>query len=484
MIPNAFRAIAWRRYLTVGLLGAVIAAAAAFVVSSAQTKKYTANADLLFRDPQLDQKLFGSSFFAPNRDAVREAATNLELAGAPVVAEKTAAALGGGISRQDVQDAINVKPDGPSDLIRVEATLPSPRDAQRFTNVYAQTFLRYRQQSDQSKVDAARQLVQAQIDRLDPAARASSRGQGLEARSQQLEILASLQTGNVEIAQSADLPTDPSSPRTKQNVAIGFVLGFLIGAFIAWLALKVDRRLRTIEDVDSLHDGPVLGAIPASADYGKTTSPTVIKEPFRLLLTRLRYFNVDRKVQTVLVTSAAVGEGKSTISLELATVAAEQHRRVLLLETDLRRPSLGTKLEVPPGAGLVDSIVTDRPWRDAVTKVPTSVDDIQLDVLLAGQIPPNPGEILASQAFAAILKDAKNDYDLIVMDTPPLLVVADAFPLVEQSDGTIVVVRLDQTDRAQAINLLEDITRVGGTILGTVANGTPAVANAYYYTEL
>src|SRR3954466_7427730 len=199
-----------RRRIGVVLICALLVPAAALAFSLSQEKQYSASASLLFRDPQLDQKLFGSTVFAPSSDPAREAATNAKLASLEVVAARTSKALGGSPAPSDISSRIRVESAGQSDVVSITATDPKPSFAAKLANTFAQQFIAFRRDADRSKVSSAQQLVQEQLKRLTPIERSGAQGGALRQRSEQLQILAALQTGNAELVQPANTPGAPS----------------------------------------------------------------------------------------------------------------------------------------------------------------------------------------------------------------------------------------------------------------------------------
>ncbi|MGO9248891.1 MAG: CpsD/CapB family tyrosine-protein kinase [Solirubrobacteraceae bacterium] len=215
-------------------------------------------------------------------------------------------------------------------------------------------------------------------------------------------------------------------------------------------------------------------------------------ESFRLIRAHLRYFNVDRDLRTLLVASAAPGDGKTTIARHLAAAAARIGSRVLLLEADLRRPGLAQQLDAQSGPGLADVLIGAVPWSEATQAIDlgdTSGGDARvrtLDVLVAGAgLPPNPGELIetdrrSASAMETLLERAKSEYDLVVIDTPPLTAVSDAFPLLSRVDGVVIVGRVGRNRRDVAQRLHETLAGAGAPLLGVIANGFKARRNAPY----
>ena len=204
---------------------------------------------------------------------------------------------------------------------------------------------------------------------------------------------------------------------------------------------------------------------------------------FHLIRAHLRYFNVDKELRTLLVASAAPGDGKTTVARHLAGAAARMGARVLLLEADLRRPTIAQQLDVSSGPGVADVLIGAVSFSEATQLVGLDLQRVDgsggrsLDVLVVGSsLPPNPGELVETDRRSAntmetLLEQAKSSYDLVVIDTPPLSAVSDAFPLLRKVDGVIIVGRVGRNRRDVAERLHETLTGAGAPLLGVVANG-------------
>jgi capsular exopolysaccharide synthesis family protein len=317
-------------------------------------------------------------------------------------------------------------------------------------------------------------------------------------------VLAELRSGNVQVAQAATIPASPSSPKIAKNTVLGAVLGLLLGIGMAFLLERLDRRVREPKDLERIYSLPLLGVVPESSALsrsakrtgdGKAVLPPGESEAFHLIRAHLRYFNVDRELCTLMVVSAAPGDGKTTVARHLAGAAARMGSRVLLIESDLRRPTVAQQLDIAPGPGLSDVLIGAIAMSEAVQSVDLAepVDATArrrvLHVLVAGAtLPPNPAELIESHAMEAVLQQAKSTYDLVVIDTPPLTAVSDAFPLLRKVDGVIIVGRVGRNRRDIAERLHETLTGAGAPLLGVVANGVKAsgpgsYAYAYDYAQ-
>jgi len=461
----------------------LLATAAALGVSLLQQKEYSASASLLFRNPGFAEDLFGASTTSVNPVPTREAATNETLVGLNVVAERTAERLPG-LSADDVSAMIEVSSEGEAEIVSVTATSPRPAEARRVANEFARRFISFRAGTDKSKLQQAKRLAERQLERLTPEERGGPRGEALSRAAEKLGILASLQTGNAELVQPAALPTSPSSPKPVRNGILGAMLGLLVGIGLAFLFERLNRRLRDPEEVEEAFGLPVLGTVPESkaimaSNEGTAAAelPFAENEAFRMLRASLRYFNVDRDMRTLLVTSHSAEMGKSTIAWNLARVAAASSK-VAIVESDLRNPTLARQHGLSVGPGLAELLTHQVGLDEAIQSKPivtggngSDGGERTLDVIVAGSLPPNPAELMESQAMSRALAELRDRYELVVVDTAPVGVVSDAFPLLGQVDGAIVVARIGRSTTDAAERLRDQLARLDAPVLGVVANG-------------
>ena len=470
------------------LLCLVLVAGAAYGFSKREQKKYTATASLVFNDSQANQQAAGLQAVSVNNQQAQEN-TNLKLVQLGDMAEETASHLGQGQTKEKIKEALSISALGESNVVNVAATASSPTLAAAIANTYAKRFVFEQQESNHKYYASALALVSKQLEALTPAERAGTSGLALESRAQSLGVLAELRNGNVQIAQAASVPTSPSSPKIARNTALGAVLGLLLGLAIAFLLERFDRRIREPKDLETVYGLPLLGVVPESGALSRSARGTASSgalmageaEAFHLIRAHLRYFNVDKELRTLLVASAVPGDGKTTVARHLASAAARMGARTLLVEADLRRPTMAQQFEIHAGAGLSDVLIGAVAMNDAVQSI--SLDrpgsnasrTRTLDVLLAGPVsPPNPGELIESRAMENLLEGARSTYDLVVIDTPPLTVVSDAFPLLGKVDGVIIVGRVGRNRLDVAVRLRETLVAAGAPLLGVVANGFKA----------
>lgn len=203
---------------------------------------------------------------------------------------------------------------------------------------------------------------------------------------------------------------------------------------------------------------------------------SVEAESYRILRTNIMYSSFDKKIKRILVTSSEPGEGKSTTSGNLALAFAQDEKKVILIDCDLRKPSLHKKFRISNNRGLSDVIID----RDKLNKCIQKRTEY-LDILTAGKIPPNPSEMLGSQAMSSLLDELSNVYDVIILDSPPVLAVTDAQILSTKSDGAILVVRAEKTKKDTVMAAKGVLDKVNANILGTVLNGGDKNKDNYYY---
>jgi polysaccharide biosynthesis transport protein len=482
-------AVVRRRWRLIALCFVVVLGASV-AFSLVREKEYSASASLLFRDPAFDSTLFGSTFTEP-LDPARESATNVELVSLDVVAARAADQLGD-VSPDEIEDSVEIEEQGQSDVVEITATDPDPDRAAAIANTLAREYIAFRQQADREKVEQARELVEEELEEVESLGGSEWEIEELQRQIDSLTVLGSLQTGNAELVQPAKVPGSQSSPKPVRNAILGAFVGLLLGLGLAFIVDRFDRRLRNPEEIGETLDRPVLGLIPESGWIGaarakQTEMPVLEIESFRSVRANLRYFNVDREVKSVLITSALPGDGKTTIAWNVAAAGAGVGVRTLLIEADLRRPVLARRLGVTPGRGLSRVLADEASLQDELAHVPV-VDSTNgagearhLDVLLAGAVPPNPADMIESERMRALISEAERNYDAVFVDTPPTSVVSDAIPLMREVDGVIVVVRLGNSTRPALERLRDQLTNLGAPTLGVVINSMPERRAYGYY---
>jgi polysaccharide biosynthesis transport protein len=273
-------------------------------------------------------------------------------------------------------------------------------------------------------------------------------------------------------------------------------LGLIFGLGLAFVLerLAMDSKVRRPEDLETIYGLPLLGAVPTSGALAnakgkrdrRATLPPAEAEVFRMLRARLRFLNSGRDLRTLLVTSTAAGEGKTTIARHLAEAAAGAGARVLLLEADLRHPTLAQQLDIEHGPGLTEVLNEAVPLNEAIRSVELhslpgeGSARLTLDVLVCHGTPPNPGQLIEGHAMSVVLDRAKSTYDFVVIDTPPLAAVSDAFPLLHQVDGAVVVSWIGRSRRDTSELLHRTLESSGVLQVGVIANGSRFATSGIY----
>lgn len=289
----------------------------------------------------------------------------------------------------------------------------------------------------------------------------------------------------------AVLPASPTSPNTRLNLALGALVGLVLGVAYAVIRRHLDRRIRKAADVERLFGVPVVGTLPVDHRLdGKSTvldagteaqvhdAGGAMAEALRELRTNLSFLDVDQPPRIIVVTSSVQAEGKSTVTANLAVAMAAAGENVVVVDGDLRRPTLVDVFNLVPGAGVTDVLTGSAELADVLQPWGALPN---LSVLGSGRIPPNPSELLGSRAMRNMLNALAEDA-IVLIDAPPLLPVTDAAVLSRAADGAIVVIRTGRTTQEQLAQSLGNLDKVKGRILGAVLNYVPSRGtDAYSY---
>ncbi|MFT4228692.1 MAG: polysaccharide biosynthesis tyrosine autokinase [Microbacterium sp.] len=288
---------------------------------------------------------------------------------------------------------------------------------------------------------------------------------------------------------TATPPTVPFAPNKSLLAATGALVGLIIAILYAVLKSAFDTRIRDEEDIARIADVPILGttparrlwrrggARPAAVEWQRSAST---REAFRRIAANLDFADLDRQLRVAVVTSALPADGKTTTSAYLALALAERNHRVLAIDGDLRHPRLGEVFGVSSDVGLTSVLRQQLPLEDAVQPIA----DRNVDVLASGTRPPNPTEVLNSQAMKTLLDQARERYDFVVIDSAPVLAVSDTLTLSRVIGATILVGRYNATRRQNLRSAMESIESTGARLLGVVLNAIPESRHSLsYYGE-
>lgn len=280
----------------------------------------------------------------------------------------------------------------------------------------------------------------------------------------------------------ADPPSSPSSPRTSVNYLLGLAVGLVLGVAYAFLREALDTTIKSPDDLQDATGLAPLGVIAFDPEAKKQPLAAMEQratraEAFRAIRTNMQYVDVDNPPKVIAVTSAIPGEGKTTTSINLAITMAQAGRRVVLVETDLRRPKASSYLGVESELGLTDVLAGRATLADTLLQWGRGL----LTFLPAGHTPPNPSELLASHQFEQVLSVLRGQYDYVVIDSAPLLPVTDGAIVSKAADGAFIVVRFGKTTRDQLATAVAALNQVDAKVLGTALNFVPTGRRGYGY---
>ena len=284
-------------------------------------------------------------------------------------------------------------------------------------------------------------------------------------------------------------PARPRAPRTRlrgdliRNVLLGLLAGAILGVLLAYLLERLDRRLKSLEELEEVYELPILARIPRSRTFSKrgrrgrdealskTLGFSEEAEAFRSLRTNLRYFNVDGTSKSVLVVSPVSGDGKSTIARYLAITMASMGDSVVLVDADLRKQDSG----VAPAEDGLSLVLAGFELDQALTEVPITYDAVSQESRMlvempSGPLPPNPSELLESGRMRWVIAQLQNRFDYVIIDSPALMTVSDALSLVPQVSSVLVVGGFEHTTRRAAEALRKQLSLLQARPLGVVAN--------------
>jgi capsular exopolysaccharide synthesis family protein len=370
---------------------------------------------------------------------------------AAVVAQQS----GIGLSPGEIQGRITAEPVPDTVLLRATVTDGSKTRAKRIADVVATEFT-------------------TMVESLETPPAATDAGGGASGA-------AGNPTVKVEIIAGPQLNLTPVSPRPARNLGLATVLGLLLGAGMAVLREMTDKAVKSTEQLQELTGAPVLAAIPFDPAASKSllvsgvASRSPRAEALRKLRTNLQFVDVDRPVRLMVVTSAIASEGKSSTALNLAVVFAEAGQRVLVIDADLRRPKVAEYLGIEGAVGLTDVLAGRVQPEDAVQPWGRG-----MWVLPSGFRPPNPSELLASHQMGDLLRRMRERYDMVIIDSPPLVPVTDGAVLAAASDGALLVGRAAKTSSSHIAIARRALDAVSAKLLGCAFNMVPPTKNDHY----
>jgi polysaccharide biosynthesis transport protein len=500
-IREYFRVLRTRKWSII--LVTVLLTGSAFFFSLRQTPMYQGTAQVLVQ-PFATGPV---APVAPNLDTERQLVGTVsvaELAADTLNTDRTPEALIGDLD-------VEVIPD--TEILRIKFMDPDPEFAAAGANGFAHAYIDFRREEAEQALVARAADIQSrmdrigeQIDEVQADIDGTENQQTREDLNAQLDTLRATQVvlqsqlleldpgraiteGGGKIVQEARVPRRPASPNHVRTSALALLAGLALGTGLAFLRERLDDSIRDRQELERRLGAPVLANVPHVAKWRRreethlialTDPKNPVSEAYRTLRTNIQFLASKGDIRTILVTSSTAGEGKSATAANLAVVMAQAGRRVVLVSADLRRPRLHRFLGIPnrPGLSLVLSGSASIVNAVQETEVPS------LRVIPSGPVPPNPAELLSSDRMDEVLETLRALADLVVIDTPPVLAVADASILAPRVDGTLFVVDAETASRSATQQSRDQMANAGARVLGAVLNRFNLAQGAtypYYY---
>jgi capsular exopolysaccharide synthesis family protein len=467
----------------------LLSAGAALGISLSQTSVYVATTDVLVQ-PRTAGGLFQTSAGASQAISDRMVQTELKVIAGESVRERVRLDLG----LDELPPRVNGAAVDRTDVVRLSVRSADPVTAAALVDGYATAYIEVRRdQAVQELVAASTELqetiddLQARLDALDATdPRRSgllSQQAALQATIDELRIDAALRTGGASVITPAEVPTEPVAPTPFRTAVLAALVGLALGLAIAFAVDHFDDSIGDAADLAKVTSLTVLSTVPVERmpdrrpiAWSVPADPAV--EAYRGLRTNLQFIALDRTVRTVQVVSALPGEGKTTTASNLAVVLAQAGHWVLLVDADLRRPRMHEVFGLEASPGLTDVLLGAPPELScrevAVEGAPT------LRVCTAGSPPPNPSEMLSAARTRAAFAELASRYDFVVVDSAPVLPVADAVSLASFADAVLVVVQVGRTSEAELGEAIERLERVSAPTIGVVLNRSASVEGSAY----
>jgi len=496
----------WVVILTMLVLGAL-----AYAVSLAVPDRFAATALLAYSadDANLASQALSSTGTADTPHNIANDALRLQT---PAFAEQVATVMAGGLTAADLRGSLEVTADPRLDIIEVTSTNSDARQAAAVANAFATEFVEGRQRDTYAALKQAQTLLQERIETLSEEEASSAYGIALKQRLDDLSVLLSLGVSDYSVLEKAAVPASAYFPDRLLGLGIGLLAGLLLGLLALAILSRLGRRIKSKATLERIMELPVIASVPLVGRRSKRSSvddnPAIgfregnepLLESMRMLRSNLKVLGFGETKRTLLVTSATPGEGRSTLAANLAISMALAGDRVVLVDADLRNPSLHTYLGISNIHGLGD-VLLDRTstWMDKIQAVDLRgliAPDIELArdplgkdapvtkfVCLTGGPPINsPSEIMESGAIAGVLAELKGITDYVIVDGPPLLTASEALILARSVDTLILASGLGRETAEDALQVKQLLEQAEMTALGIVVCGAkPGPREARYY---
>lgn len=500
---NVIRARKW-----VIIQAVLIVTLTALVASLLQTPVYESEAAVLIAETGTSSDIFGDLGISISSSAERGLSTQVQLMQVRPLLENTIAELDLGMTPEDIAGKIEISAVGQTNVVTILAKDEDPAVAAAIANTLAEEFVTWSRTYNRESIDAAAAEVeerleaakaeiltlgeeiadQGKTDELSAElAIATGNYTTLAGKLEELRIQSQLETGAGRVVSPAVAAEDPVEPSPMRNTALGLVVGLVFGLGMAFLYEYLDNSIKSSTEVEELVGAPVLGAVPAEKyDKDDRRRATILTNPsspsaeaYRVLRNNLDFVNFEHNISTLLVTSAAPAEGKSTLSANLAAGLAQAGKRVVLISCDFRKPTTEQFFNVRNMIGLSDVLTGAHTLKAALQK---PREDMSLLVLTSGKLPPNPSELLGSEKMRDLLEALKEWGDWVIVDSPPLLAVADGAAVARWCDAVLMVTQAGRSTRDAVKRAREMLSNVGARVVGAVVWGLEARPGAGGYS--
>jgi capsular exopolysaccharide synthesis family protein len=491
--------------ITVALLAGLIG----YGFSMLQPTLYEANASLLLADPQ-ETRIFGDERRRDSEEAARYVLKQSELLRSTPVLARASQMLGGQPSAGTIGSSLDVEASSDLDLLTISVTSSDPRLAARMADAVAQGYQQVVSeqvaadaQAAVEQLEAAKADLQARIDAANAALvvdpenlsliaqqeAATEQLVELEARAEELTVNAALYGAGVELFEPASVPGDPFQPQPLENAAMAMVLGAIAAGAFAWWKASRSQVADSSDEPAAILDAPLLGEIPVFETppvRGQTEPvPTpsqlgpVTAEAYHFVVSSLEYALAEMGASSLIITSAAPGDGKSVTTLNMAIAAGRDGRRVIVVDADERMRGLSSLIGHDNDRGLTDLAIEDVSLEEVLYPVETS-DAGRLPFIPSGSRLEQPAGFFRTSAFRKAMLRIKEQADLVMVDSPPVLAVADTSAIAGQVDGIVLVVNRG-TPLAHLEQVRERLAFVGTPLVGYVFNRADLRSTPYAY---
>ena len=383
--------------------------------------------------------------------------------------------------------SVSAAPVDQTNAINVSAESTDPARAAAVANAYVGAYIEFRRKQVVDDTLAAGEQIQSKIADLQrqiDAATGPQRETLVQAQAlfkqkrDELQVGSAIRTGGAQLVTSASVPTDPVRPTPARNGVIAIIAGLLLGVGIAFLIDYLDDSIKNKEDLAEATSGlPVIGLIPVVSDWRAEDAPLVVSlsapkspaaEAYRTLRTAVQFMGLEHPTRTLQLTSAGPQEGKSTTLANLAVALARAGQRVVVVCCDLRRPRIHEFYGLENSTGFTSVLLGKVSLTGALQEVP---DQARVSLLASGPLPPNPSELLSSRRTVEVLALLQAEFDMVLIDSPPVLPVTDSLVLSGLVDATLMVAVAGGTTRKEAARAVELLRQVDAPLIGTVLNG-------------